>query len=417
VDNGVIVDNERALPVEPAGDDSYGGDSPASNLLRASWLRGLWSRSRRGQFGLLPIVIGLGVIWSIFQFENDRFLSPQNMTNLTLQIAATGSIAVGLFLVLLVGEIDLSVGIVSGLAGAILGVVAVNHRVAGLIAIVISIVAGVVIGSIHGLIVIRVRVPSFVVTLAGLIGWQGLQLHLLGNGGSINFPTSVITQLTSTFLPPLVAGLLAAAVCGTYGTVLIRTRSRRLREQLPVKSLANALSRVILLTAVLGIALFELERDRGVPLALLIFIGIVVVVDLVVRKTQFGRHVLAIGGNAEAARRAGIPVDRVRLAVLAFCSMMAAVGGILSAARLLSVSASAGSDDTLLNAIAAVVIGGTSLFGGRGTAYSALLGMLIIGSISNGMDLLSLDSSIKFMITGIVLLLAVSIDAVSRARR
>lgn len=409
--------NVRARPVEPAGDDSYGWDSAASNVLRVRRVPRLWSRSRRGQFGLLPIVIGLGVIWAIFQFENDRFLSPQNLTNLTLQIAATGSIAVGLFLVLLVGEIDLSVGVVSGLAGAILGVVAVNHGVDGLIAIVISIVAGVVIGSLHGLIVIRVRVPSFVVTLAGLIGWQGLQLHLLGNGGSINFPPSIITQLTSTFLPPLVAGLLGAAVCGTYGTVLIRTRRKRLRAQLPVTSLANALSRVILLTALLGIALFELERDRGVPLALLIFIGIVVVVDLVVRKTQFGRHVLAIGGNAEAARRAGIPVDRVRLAVLAFCSMMAAVGGILSAARLLSVSASAGSDDTLLNAIAAVVIGGTSLFGGRGTAYSALLGMLIIGSISNGMDLLSLDSSIKFMITGIVLLLAVSIDAVSRARR
>jgi D-xylose transport system permease protein len=376
-----------------------------------------WSRARREEFALVPIVVGLGIIWTIFQFENSRFLSPQNLTNLTLQIAATGSIAVGLFMVLLVGEIDLSVGVVSGLSAAILGVVAVNHGVNAVIAIAIAIAAGVLVGLLHGLIVIRVRVPSFVVTLAGLIGWQGLQLRLLGNGGSINFPPSVITGLTSTFLTPLAAALLVIALCVTYAAAILRTRSRRLRAELPAMSLPNALARIALLSVTAGVAAIALNSDRGLPLALVIFVGIVGAVDLFVRNTELGRHILAIGGNADAARRAGISVDRIRIGVLAFCSMMAAVGGILSASRLLSVSASTGTDDTMLNAIAAVVIGGTSLFGGRGTAYSALLGMLVIGSISNGMDLLSLDSSVKFMITGLVLLVAVSLDALSRVSR
>ncbi|MDX6257795.1 MAG: D-xylose transport system permease protein [Frankiales bacterium] len=376
-----------------------------------------WGRSRRGRLGPLPVVVGLVIIWTIFQFKNDRFLSAQNLTDLALQIASTGTIAVGLFMVLVVGEIDLSVGIVSGLAGAILGVLAVNNGVNATLAIVAVVLITLLIGVLHGLIVVRVGVPSFVVTLAGLIGWQGLELYVLGNGGSINFPPSVITDLTSTFLGTPAAVTLGAVLCIGYAATLQVASSRRARAGLRRSSpLSNAL-RVLLLAALLALAIFELERDRGVPLALLIFIFIVVLVDIVMRKTQFGRHVLAVGGNREAARRAGIPVDRIRVEVLAFSAMMAGVGGVLSASRLLSVSASAGTGDTLLNAIAAVVIGGTSLFGGRGSAYSALLGMLLIGSISNGMDLLSLDSSVKLMITGIVLLLAVSVDALSRARR
>ncbi|MDX6229654.1 MAG: D-xylose transport system permease protein [Frankiales bacterium] len=376
-----------------------------------------WGRSRRGRLGPLPVVVGLVIIWTIFQFKNDRFLSAQNLTDLALQIASTGTIAVGLFMVLVVGEIDLSVGIVSGLAGAILGVLAVNNGVNATLAIVAVVLITLLIGVLHGLIVVRVRVPSFVVTLAGLIGWQGLELYVLGNGGSINFPPSVITDLTSTFLGTPAAVALGAVLCIGYAATLQVASSRRARAGLRRSSTVSNALRVLLLAALLALAIFELERDRGVPLALLIFIFIVVLVDIIMRKTQFGRHVLAVGGNREAARRAGIPVDRIRVEVLAFSAMMAGVGGVLSASRLLSVSASAGTGDTLLNAIAAVVIGGTSLFGGRGSAYSALLGMLLIGSISNGMDLLSLDSSVKLMITGIVLLLAVSVDALSRARR
>ncbi|MDX6208930.1 MAG: D-xylose transport system permease protein [Frankiales bacterium] len=376
-----------------------------------------WGRARRGRLGPLPVMVGLLLIWAIFQYKNDRFLSAQNLTDLALQIASTGTIAVGLFMVLVVGEIDLSVGIVSGLAGAILGVLAVNHGVNATLAIVVVVLVTLLIGALHGLIVVRLRVPSFVVTLAGLIGWQGLQLYVLGNGGSINFPPSFITDLTSTFLTTPVAVALGVVILVGYAATLQVATSRRARAELRKNSPgANAL-RVLLLAALLALAIFELERDRGVPLALVIFIFIVVSVDIIMRKTQFGRHVLAVGGNGEAARRAGIPVDRIRVEVLAFSAMMAGVGGVLSASRLLSVSASAGTGDTLLNAIAAVVIGGTSLFGGRGSAYSALLGMLLIGSISNGMDLLSLDSSVKLMITGVVLLLAVSVDALSRARR
>jgi len=374
-------------------------------------------RLPRGDLGLWPIAIGLVLIWAIFQYENGDFLSPGNLTNLILQIAATGTMAVGIFVVLVIGEIDLSVGVVSGLSGALLGILAVNHGVNSFLAIVITLAAGLGIGLLHGFFVVRFRVPSFVVTLAGLIGWQGLQLQLLGNGGSIIFPDGGITKLTSTFLYPLPAGIVALAVCAMYGASLWRTRSRRMREGLPAMSARSALLRLLVLTAAVAVTVIEMERDRGLPVALLIFVGIVALVDLGVRHTQLGRYMLAIGGSAEAGRRAGVPVDGMRVGALAFCSMMAAAGGILSASRLLSVSASSGSGDILLNAIAAVVIGGTSLFGGRGTAYSALLGILVIGSISNGMDLLNLGSPVKFMITGIVLLIAVSLDALSRARR
>jgi len=374
-------------------------------------------RLPRGDLGLWPIAVGLVLIWAIFQYENASFLSPGNLTNLILQIAATGTMAVGIFVVLLIGEIDLSVGVVSGLSGALLGILAVNHGINGAVAVLVTLAAGLGIGLLHGFFVVRFRVPSFVVTLAGLIGWQGLQLQLLGNGGSIIFPDSGITRLTSTFLNPVPAVILGVAVCAVYGASLWRTRSRRQREGLPVISQRSALLRLLVLTVAVAGTVVVMERDRGLPVALLIFVGIVALVDLGVRHTHFGRYMLAIGGNAEAGRRAGVPVDGVRIGVLAFCSMMAAAGGILSASRLLSVSASSGAGDTLLNAIAAVVIGGTSLFGGRGTAYSALLGILVIGSISNGMDLLNLGSPVKFMITGVVLLIAVSLDALSRARR
>jgi D-xylose transport system permease protein len=339
------------------------------------------------------------------------------LTNLILQIAATGTMAVGIFVVLLIGEIDLSVGVVSGLSGALLGLLAVNHGFSSGAAIGITLLAGLAIGLVHGFFVVRFRVPSFVVTLAGLIGWQGLQLQLLGNGGSIIFPESGITRLTSSFLNTVPAVILGVAVCAVYGASLLRTRSRRMRGELPAMSMRSALIRIILVAAAVSATVLVMERDRGLPVALIIFVGIVAAVDLGIRHTHIGRYMLAIGGNAEAGRRAGVPVDGVRIGVLAFCAMMAAAGGILSASRLLSVSASSGAGDTLLNAIAAVVIGGTSLFGGRGTAYSALLGILVIGSISNGMDLLNLGSPVKFMITGVVLLIAVSLDALSRARR
>jgi D-xylose transport system permease protein len=394
-------------------------DAPASQPASAPpdagrFVGSLVDRVRHGDLGLLPVIIGLVLIWTIFQTQNDRFLSPGNLTNLTLQIAAVGTIAVGLFLVLVVAEIDLSVGIVSGLCGGIMAVLNVTYHLNAALAILAALVAGALVGTFHGLIITRIGVPSFVVTLAGFIGWQGALLLVLGSAGTINLPPSGITALTGTFFPGAVGWVLAVLVLGTYVAARVNTRRQRLAAGLTAPSGAS----IAVIAAMLGIALVAtvlvLNADRGIPLSLLIFAGFVVLTELVTKRTRYGRYVLAIGGNAEAARRAGIPVERVRLSVMIFSSTMAAAGGILFASRLLSVSQSSGSGDVLLNAIASVVIGGTSLFGGRGTAYSALLGMLVVGSISNGMDLLSLNSAVKFLITGGVLLVAVCVDALAR---
>jgi D-xylose transport system permease protein len=372
------------------------------------------ARVRHGDRGLLPVVVGLAIIWTIFQTQNDRFLSPQNLTNLALQIAAVGTIAVGLFLVLVVGEIDLSVGIVSGLCGAVMGVLYVDHHVEAALAILITLCTGALIGAFHGLVITRIGLPSFVVTLAGLIGWQGAQLFVLGDVGTVNLPPSGITALTSTFFQGAPGWLLAGGVVVIYAWTQVLMRQGRRRVSLPARSAVQIAIQSVVLGVALGACIYVLNRDRGVPLSLLIFIGLVIAVEQFAKGTRFGRHIFAIGGNTEAARRAGIPVARLRVAVMMFSSTMAAAGGILFASRLLAVSQASGSGDVLLNAIAAVVVGGTSLFGGRGTAYSALLGMLVIGSISNGMDLLSLQSSVKFMITGAVLLIAVTVDALAR---
>jgi D-xylose transport system permease protein len=260
-------------------------------------------------------------------------------------------------------------------------------------------------------------VPSFVVTLAGLVGWQGVHLQVLGSTGTINLKPNLITQLTTTFFTDAVGWALGIAAVGTYVLVKLGEFHRRRAAGLP----GSAPHAIVLRSVVVGAAVLTgvaiLNRDRGVPLAAVILVGFVVTFDLITRHTTYGRHIFAVGGNKEAARRAGISVKNIQLSVFALCSMMAAAGGILAASRLLAVNQSSGSGDTLLNAIAAAVIGGTSLFGGRGTVWSALLGSLVIGSISNGMDLLAYSSSVKFMVTGAVLLAAVTIDATARRGR
>jgi D-xylose transport system permease protein len=374
-------------------------------------------RVTQGELGSLPVVIGLVVIWIIFQAKNDRFLTSGNLTNLVLQIAAVGTISVGVVLVLLLGEIDLSVGVVSGLAAGVTAVLNVKHDVPAVPALLCGLGVGLAIGVFQGLFVSRLLVPSFVVTLAGLVGWQGVHLQVLGSTGTINLKPNLITQLTTTFFTDAVGWALGVVAVGVY--VLVKAsefRQRRAAGLAGGSPQAIVLRSVVVGAAVLiGVAV--LNNDRGVPLAAVILVGLVVVVDLITRRTTYGRHVFAVGGNKEAARRAGISVENIQLSVFALCSMMAAAGGILAASRLLAVNQSSGSGDTLLNAIAAAVIGGTSLFGGRGTVWSALLGSLVIGSISNGMDLLAYSSSVKFMVTGAVLLAAVTIDATARRGR
>lgn len=384
-------------------------------------LAGAWASFRRrlgqGELGSLPVLVGVAVIWAIFAIANPNFLTPGNLTNLVLQLAATGTISLGVVLVLLLGEIDLSVGAVSGVTAAVVAVLNVDHGVAGWLAILIGLAAGAAIGALQGFWVTRFRIPAFVVTLAGLLAWTGALLLVLGDTGTVNLTDSTIVGLANTFFIPLYAWLLALLVAAGYAAAKLLARRRRVAAGLPIPPLRTIVTRMVVLTAGALAAAAVLAADRGLPLALVIFTGLVALVDLLIRRTRFGRHVLAVGGNAEAARRAGIRVDNVRLVVFTLASTLAAAGGILAASRLFAVSQSSGASDTLLNAIAAAVIGGTSLWGGRGSAYSALLGGLVIFSISNGMDLLGVQSSTKFIVTGAVLLLAATVDAVSRRGR
>jgi D-xylose transport system permease protein len=371
----------------------------------------------QGDLASLRVVIGLAVIWAIFQFENDRFLSAQNLTNLMLQITAIGLISVGIVYVLLLGEIDLSVGAVSGLAAAVMAVLNVKHGWSPYLAIAAAIAVGLAIGLLQGSLFSRFAIPSFVVTLAGLLAWQGALLQVLGSTGSINITDPKITGLANTFYSDAVGWAMAVAIVAAYGAVLFVSHRRRLAAGLEAENVATLGFRFGLVTVVTLVAVAILNSDRGVPLAVLILLAFVVGMEYVVRRTGFGRHVFAVGGNAEAARRAGISVDRVRVAVFGIAGTMAAIGGIMAASRLLAVNQNSGGNELLLLAIAGPVIAGTSLFGGRGSVWTALMGALVIGSISNGMDLLALSSAVKFMVTGGVLLLAVIVDALARQQR
>jgi D-xylose transport system permease protein len=374
-------------------------------------------RLAQGELGSLPVVLGLAVVWTYFQIANSNFLSSGNLTNLMLQISAMGTISVGVVMVLLLGEIDLSVSYVSGLAAAVMAVLNVKSGWPAVPAIAAGLAVGVGIGLVQGLWVTKLKVPSFVVTLAGFLAWQGALLHVLGGTGTVNLNDKTITGLVGTFFSDAVGWMLAAAVIAAYcGLVLLRRR-RAVAAGLAPPPFRHEVFKLSVVAAGTLAAVAVFNDDRGVPLGVCIFVGFVVIFDLLTRRTVFGRHVFAIGGNAEAARRAGIRVDRVRTTVFVLASTMAAAGGILGASRLLAVNKSSGSGTLLLNAIAAAVIGGTSLFGGRGSAWSALLGALVIGSIANGMDLLGQTSDVKFMVTGGVLLVAASIDAISRRGR
>ena len=380
-----------------------------------AWLN---RRLDNADLGSLPIIVGLAGIWLVFWLANDKFLSPLNLTNLMLQIAALGTLATGIFLALLLGEIDLSAGVVSGLCAAVMAVLNVKLGVPGPLAVLAGMLVGTLIGLFQGTLITRLHIPSFIVTLAGMIGWQGALLWVLGSTGTLNLRDAFITGIAGTFFREAIIGLLVGAALVTgYAAILFLDRRRRLAAQLVAPSAQRLIVRVVVLAAIVLAALLIFYADRGLPLAAVIFLGVVIAIDWLTKHTVYGRHIFAVGGHAESARRAGIQVDRVRISAFVLSSSIAALAGVLAASRLLAVNQSSGGSDFLLNAIAATVIGGTSLFGGRGSAWSALLGALVIGSISNGMDLLAFESSLKFMITAAVLLAAVTIDAVARRRR
>jgi D-xylose transport system permease protein len=381
-------------------------------------LTGFRRRLTSGELGSAPVVIGLIVIWGYLQSQNSNFLTSRNFTNLLLQIAATGTIAVGITMVLLLGEIDLSVGSLSGLCAAITVVANVKHGVDPVVSVALGLLVGLAIGVFQGSVFAFFAVPSFVVTLAGLIAWQGEQLNVLGTTGTVNLQYGEgISKLTSTFFSNGTGYLIAAVLVALYLLSTANTYRRQRAAGLETVNVAVVAFKSALIAAAAFIVVGVLNKDRGLPLAVVIFVGFVLFFDYIQRNTLYGRHIFAVGGNVEAARRAGINIKFIRISVFAISGFMAAAGGILAASRLTAANQSSGGGDVLLNAIAAAVIGGTSLFGGRGSAYSALLGMLVIGSIANGLDLLNKSSATKFIITGAVLLIAATIDALARRGR
>jgi D-xylose transport system permease protein len=320
-------------------------------------------------------------------------------------------------LVLLLGEIDLSVGAVSGLCASIMAVLIEKEGWNPYVGLAAAVLAGTAIGLFQGSWFTAFAIPSFVVTLAGLLAWPGAQLEVLGETGTVNITDSKVTGLTSTFYSDTVGWIFAILAIAAFAGFNLLGRQRRVRAGLSATPLGQVILRIVLVAAAVLVAIWVLNDDRGLPLAVLILLGFVLLFFYITTKTTFGRHIFAVGGNAEAARRAGISVRRVRIIVFAIAGMMAAIGGIMAASRLLAVNQSSGAGDFLLLAIAAPVIAGTSLFGGRGSVWHALLGALVIQSISNGMDLLGLESAVKFMVTGAVLLAAVTIDAIARKQR
>ncbi|MCX2180621.1 sugar ABC transporter permease [Streptomyces sp. SKN60] len=373
-------------------------------------------KMRSGELGSLPVVIALIIIWTVFGSLDSTFLSAQNLSDLSQQIVGTGMIAVGIVFVLLLGEIDLSVGSVSGLCAAIFAVLNVNNGMNEWLALLVAVAGGAAVGLIQGFFFAKVGVPAFVVTLAGNLAWNGLMLQVLGSTGTVNIPSdTVVAEMYSTiFHSPATAYITAAVGVGLFLLASLLDARRRQAARVPFRPIAEIVLRTVVIAAIAFVAAYILNQYQGLPLALLIFLILLVVLDFVLRRTRYGRQIFAVGGNIEGARRAGISVPFVRMSVFTIAGTMAAVGGLFLAGQIQSASQTSGGGNLLMNVIAAAVIGGTSLFGGRGSVWSALLGALVIGSIQSGMNIMGVSNAVQFMITGSVLLAAVVVDSLSR---
>ena len=382
-------------------------------------IRAFIDRVRSGDLGMLPVVIGLVLISVVFTSINPVFLAPNNLVNLLFDAAAVGLISLGVVCVLLLGEIDLSIGSMSGLASAIVGVLWVNAGLPLPLAILAAVLTGMATGVVYGFLRTRFEMPSFVATLSGLLALLGLQLYILGPTGSINLPyASPLVKFGQILIMPDWLSYILAVLPGIVVVVSgLSTMKRRAAANLSTPGASVMWAKAVVLTAALLFAVYYLNLGRGVPWMFGVFVLFVVIMDYALTRTKWGRSMFAVGGNAEAARRSGIDIRKIRLSAFVICSSFAALGGVFAAARLASSSQQAGTGDVNLNAIAAAVIGGTSLFGGRGSAWSALLGILVIQAISNGLTLLNLSSSLRYMITGAVLAIAVIVDSLARRSR
>jgi D-xylose transport system permease protein len=392
----------------------------AEDASLAAILRGRWEALKGGDVGSLPVIVGIVAITLYFTSKTSIFFSAVNFTNLIGQMAGVTVIAVGVVFVLLIGEIDLSIGFVSGIAGVIVAELQVpgsGHQWPGLVAIACAIAAGAAIGALQGSIVAIIGVPSFVVTLAGLLTWQGVILKDLGTEGVIGIQDHQINDVANYVLTKNWGWAVAIVFTAGLALASLGTWLGRRRAGLPTGNPLLPVFRIAFYGGLAFAAVAVCNHSRGVPLVGLIVLFVVVLGAYVAGRTTFGRHVYAVGGNAEAARRAGINVRLIRILVFMISGGMAGLGGIIFASRLNSVDLTAGGGTILLDSISAAVIGGVSLFGGRGRVSGALFGGLIIGMVSNGIDLVGSTDAVKYITTGLILLAAVTLDTVARRRQ
>jgi D-xylose transport system permease protein len=376
--------------------------------------------------GALPAILGILVLVIYFGTAAPRFLSAGNFANLLGQGAGPTIIAMGLVFVLLLGEIDLSAGYTSGLTAAIMTVLMTNHNVAFYLAIPAGILTGTFIGFVLGTLVSRVGIPSFVVTLAAFLAFQGLLLLVVHEGQIIAINDTTVLAVNNKNIPPWLGWSLYALAVGGYAAVALVRHSRRSRRGLVREPLSVILARLIALVAILGVGVYILNLERGVnpartslkgvPIVVPIVGVLLVLLTFVLSRTRYGLHLYAVGGNREAALRAGIPTVRLRTSAFVLCSTIAAIGGIVAASRDNSVSPTSGGSDVLLYAVGAAVIGGTSLFGGKGRILDAVLGGALVAIIKNGIPLVTSKSWVTYVVTGLVLLVAAGVDAFSRKR-
>lgn len=394
----------------------------ASNLVptappEESPIQALITRLRRGQIGQLPAILMLIVIVLIFEFVSSGvFLNPRNLSNLVLQEVGTAVVALGAVMVLLLAEIDLSLAAVANLCGAVMTTLSAYQHVSAPVALLAGLATGLVVGVINGFFVAVMRIPSFIVTLAAYIFYSGLLLHILLPNTTIRLYDPVLTGIMSNYVTFPWDILAPIPVIAIYAGALLYDRSRRAKLGLRLDPIWTVWMRVIVVAILTAVALAVFESAFGVPYSMFIIIGLLIVLWLVLRFTTYGRHVYAVGGSPEAARRAGINVTMIRISVFALASMLGGLGGILESSR--TISAQAAVDPTLLLlAIAVAVIGGVSLFGGVGSVWGVALGILIIGSLENGLTLFaSTGTDIKQMLEGAVLIAAVMLDAITRRR-
>jgi D-xylose transport system permease protein len=400
--------------------------APEPTGLGDAW-REYVSRVRGGDVGPLPAILGLAFLLVIFSvLRPETFTNSFNFANLLIQSAPVIVIAMGLVFVLLIGEIDLSAGFTAGVSGAVLGVVSTRNDHPWYIGIIACLATGAVIGLCIGLLVARVGIPSFVVTLAGFLALQGLLLKIIGEGGTIRIQSETVLAIMSKNLPVWLGWTLYVVLMVGYAAVTYRQLANRRSRGLVTISVSVWLAKIVCMAVLLGVCTYYLsiERSRnvaltsikGIPIVIPVVLVLLVVFTVLLNRTLFGRHVYAVGGNAEAARRAGINVARVRLLCFMLCSTIAAIAGVLLASRVNSVTPNTGGGETLLYAVGAAVIGGTSLFGGKGKPVDAIIGGLVVAVVANGMGLLNKSAAVVYMVTGGVLLLAAGVDALSRRR-